>query len=498
MSTTAKVTLPGIEYIGMPYDIRRQYASATSVNLGAPLFTITNANSFDPDTDPSVKIQIHQQDYYYPKDQFTVGTLNLQNTTQVEFTNAKEYSDKFSFGVEAGYQKAMFGGSVTSNFSASYDSSAYMVSVSRWALIRTYEVAMAYTVHQLQGMLTTEADADINGDMQPAAVINKYGTHVLMKAIFGGSNTYSQSVSKLNNTDSGMVTTAIEANYAGFNGKATGSYCTDTISTTSQSNAIFEAVGGDPAALEQSYEVWATSVTQQGIYGMVDFADESSLEPIASFARDPARQEALLEAMNKALKAQGSPIQKIYKLEWDPDTETPIIAGSKAKPDLTLGVESTSQVIVGYGAGINSKKVNRAVLHILDLATNILISKYFNDLTYMERDISVPNSVQDANGNPLRGVAMVGIKAYADSNNLRGLSVYYRDLNPADTSKTPTYLRSGQPQSAVWGGDSDVSYMAPEGWIITEIGLGMDGHADPIKVLNIKIAKLIQKAKSES
>jgi hypothetical protein len=136
MSTTAKVTLPGIEYIGMPYDIRRQYASATSVNLGAPLFTITNANSFDPDTDPSVKIQIHQQDYYYPKDQFTVGTLNLQNTTQVEFTDAKEYSDKFSFGVEAGYQKAMFGGSVTSNFSASYDSSAYMVSVSRWALIR--------------------------------------------------------------------------------------------------------------------------------------------------------------------------------------------------------------------------------------------------------------------------------------------------------------------------------------------------------------------------
>jgi len=390
----------------------------------------------------------------------------------------------------------MFGASVKSNFSANYDSSDYMESISRCTFIRSYEVAMRYTVAQLQNMLTAEADDDINGDKAPADVIKKYGTHVLMKAIFGGCNTFSQSLSKLNNRSQGAVETTLEANYNAFAGKATGSYQIDEIGSCSQSSAIFEAVGGSPEAVTNSYD-WASSVSD-GNYAMVDFPnDPNALEPIASFAKDHDRQVLLLKAINDALEAKGSPVPEIYELQWDPETEKLVQVGEHKNADQTLRVENCSQVIVGYGAGINSKKVNRSVLHILDLQTNKLREILSSDATYMERNLSVPDQVKDNYGNQLYGVAMVGITAYAKSNNVRGLQVRYRELNPADNSSNPTYLGTEQPP-LVDGDESDVSYTAPEGWIITEIGLGMDDHSDPIKVLNVKIAKLVKKIKPKN
>jgi hypothetical protein len=74
MSNT-KTILPGIEFIGMPYDIMGKYASADAVKLGAPLFTTISSSSFDPNTDPSGKTTIDNLDYYFPEDELTVGVF---------------------------------------------------------------------------------------------------------------------------------------------------------------------------------------------------------------------------------------------------------------------------------------------------------------------------------------------------------------------------------------------------------------------------------------
>jgi hypothetical protein len=87
-------------------------------------------------------------------------------------------------------------------------------------------------------------------------------------------------------------------------------------------------------------------------------------------------------------------------------------------------------------------------------------------------------------------VAAVGVGVDADGNNMSGLTVWYQELNPADNSANPTFL-SGDTRAAKAGtASTEVSYKADPGWIITEIGLGMDNNKNTVKVLHVKTAPL--------
>lgn len=218
---------------------------------------------------------------------------------------------------------------------------------------------------------------------------------------------------------------------------------------------------------------------------MVDFPhDNASLLPLAQLASSPARQQELMDAMNRALAAAGSPVPVVYGLRW---TNEKVGYTKGGTPDITVRVASNTQVVVGLGAGVNSKKVNRAVLHVLDMATNTTSDIYNPSPSSYERDLNVPLSVQDAYGNPLRGVAAVGVGLYADDNNMRGMTLNYQELNPSDPKLG--YL-SGSTQTLTWGTSEDSAYIADPGWIITEIGMGMDNTSSNLKVLHVKVAQL--------
>ncbi len=476
MSTT-NPPLPNTQLMGMPYNITGKYANAESVNLSAPLFNF-------PTSQGAGSVTIQGTTYSYPADVCRVSVLDEANAVVTSYEDAQAASDRYSFGVEVGYRKAMFGGSVRTSFTASYDSAASMKSVAQRSLVRTYELQLPYTLTQLQGMLTAQANSDINGSGSADQVIATYGTHVLVKGVFGGLNLFSQSLSSFNCTSDIAINAALSANYAGADGQATGGYNTINIASASQSNAIMQIFGGDPATLGTTYQQWASSLSK-GNWVMVDFPhDNASLLPLAQRASSPARQQELMDAMNRALAAAGSPVPVVYGLRWINEKVGYTKGGT---PDITVRVASNTQVVVGLGAGVNSKKVNRAVLHVLDMATNTTSDIYNPSPSSYERDLNVPLSVQDAYGNPLRGVAAVGVGLYADDNNMRGMTLNYQELNPSDPKLG--YL-SGSTQTLTWGTSEDSAYIADPGWIITEIGMGMDNTSSNLKVLHVKVAQL--------
>lgn len=476
MSTTAP--LPNTQLIGFPYDISGKYANAESVNLSAPLFNF-------PTSKGQGSVMIQGASYTYSQDVCSVTVLDEANQVITNYEEAQAASTRYSFGVEASYRKAMFGGSVRTSFSANYDSAASMKSVAQRSCVRTYELTLPYTVTQLRTMLTAQANADINGSRPAGEVIETYGTHVLVKAICGGLNQFSQSLSSFNCTSDIAVNAAITANYWGFDGQATGSYNTVENGSASQSNAVMQIFGGDPATLGTTYQQWAASLSK-GSWVMMDFPqDDGSLVPLAQLASSPTRQADLTQAMNDYLAAAGSPVPAVYGLRWINEQDGYTKGGT---PDITVRVASNTQVILGLGAGVNGKTVNRAVLHVLDMANNTTFDIYGNDNTGpFERDINVPTMAKDTYGNPLRGVATVGVGLYADSNNMRGMTIEYQELSPSDPK---LHFLSGSTQTLTWGTNEDSYYTADPGWIITEIGMGMDHTSSNLKVLHVKVAQL--------
>lgn len=474
--------LPGTGLIGFPYNITGYFANGQSVNLSAALFTFPNTQGLG-------EITLQGTVYTYPADQCAVTVLDQTFQVSTEYAEAQQAAQTYSFGVEGSYRSAMFGASVRAGFSLGYGSSALMKSIAQRSIVRTYELTLPYTLTQLQGMLSPQANSDINGDTDPDKVIATYGTHVLAKAIFGGLNEYSQSVSMLNARTTAQAEVEVNANYLAYNGKATGATTTDRIGSSSQSNAVLQVFGGDPVVAGDTYQAWAASLNQ-GNWVMIDFPkDEGALIPLASLATAPARQQALTAAMNRALQQAGSPVPATYALQWNASAEK-VACTVGATPDITLRLATTSQVVVGYGASVTSKKISRAVLHVLDLSTNTTTEIWANSDHHMEKDVNIPLSVQDSYGNPLRGVAAVGVGADADGNNMSGLTVWYQELNPADNSANPTFL-SGDTRAAKAGtASTEVSYKADPGWIITEIGLGMDNNKNTVKVLHVKTAPL--------
>ncbi|MEZ4448448.1 MAG: MAC/perforin domain-containing protein [Nannocystaceae bacterium] len=489
--TTSESPLPGTELVGMPYDITGRYANAESVNLSAALFDF-------PSTQGQKSERIQDQYYTYSADRCAVAVLNEAIQVYTEYEDASAAAQRYSFGVSGQYRTAMFGGSVRAGFSIAYASSTYMKSVARRSIVRTYSLSLPYTLEELRGMLTRDADAAINGAMDPAAVINAYGTHVLAKAVFGGLNEYSQSVSSLNNRTTAAAEVAVNANYVRFEGAAQGSVSTDQISSASQSNAVMQVYGGDPVTLNSTYEAWAASL-DKGNWVMVDFPhDPGALIPLASLARTQERRDALNKAMNDKLEKAGDPVAGMTALRWDKTREKAVkVQGSGDV--VSLRVESESQVIVGYGASVTKKEISRAVLHVLDLATNVTFEIWANSDHRIERDANVPLSVKDEYGNPLRGLAAVGVGAVAQDNDMQGITLWYEELDPTNSAgnqavayTSPTYL-SGDRRSLVAGASSvEAYYQCDPGWILTEIGLGMDNSDDTVRVMNVSTAPMVQ------
>jgi hypothetical protein len=472
MSTRTK--LPGIELLGLQYDVLGYYADARSVYMLSPLFQF-NFSSYNPDSDPNPgRITLYQNDYYFPT---TLTAISIQNSTLTSQNtkSATELQVNINAQVEGSGWYEGFRGSMQASFTANYRNSASFYSLVQMGMIQSYHVDLPGINDLKTKWLTPQASADINGTMNPDDLVAKYGAFFLQSGIFGGTLNYSQSISRFSVNKQSDAAAKVSANYMGFiNGSLSTGVKVDTISDTTQSNGVFESKGGQPSMLQQGYESWADSLSEKGEFALVGF-EKNSLQPLSVLANNATRAKAIQDAIARAVSILPP---NLDTLQWDWSKNASFYPnGSSSNSNqayVTLG--DTYEVVVGVACSCTSSTVTKLALRVLNLGSNQITwrtsdGKPFNATDY-QRIADIPAST------PNRAVAVTGCGFTCTSGKISAINLYYQLLDPADDNSHPIFLNdtvytlySGD--SAHQGKANEVSFK-PDGGvgkIITGIAL---------------------------
>lgn len=171
IETTSLAWHPTFKYLGAGYDVTEEYAVVTSVkrqviDLDLLMSNIPNA--------------IHNPD------------LNLAISNSRGGQDALEYSQELTSKVTGSstVNIPFFGNSISSTFSGSrtssnkYNAEYIYSSFDHDVKLKLFDIS-ALTLNQLKSNLKTEFLNDLNS-LTPSQLINKYGTHVLIKFDIGG------------------------------------------------------------------------------------------------------------------------------------------------------------------------------------------------------------------------------------------------------------------------------------------------------------------------
>ena len=270
-------------YLGRGYDVSGDYASTHDVKAAV----LDWQKLIDAD---------------YLAD-FTASGAPYSNTIHEEIIH--DYQFRMSEMASLNLDLPAFGGHIKASFSpiayTSMENEFGLIShkVPKFS-VRLYD---NITAEQLRSCLIESVLADIDGDMEPDAVVAKYGTHVITGFVLGGSIDFAMSADR-----SAMVNPMNweKAMSAGFDVLTTGNSSdaglTDyTIISTSAQNISSRLVvhGGDPqyASLgsTSTKDSWMASLTDPEYWTLIDYTG-SKLIPIWDFAMTIPRRDALESA----------------------------------------------------------------------------------------------------------------------------------------------------------------------------------------------------------
>ncbi len=484
-----KILLPGIGMLGKAYDVQGLYADPHSLlDSKTPLFTFIN-QIFEPDLgENALPFTIYEKVYFYPSI-FSTTRMGYQkeevvNTRSMRQTAIQNKESGSATGFYEGFQA-----SVDASFEASYQTNASFYSFLQKGYIASYRVALPSLSELQKNWLTEDAQQAINGSMSAADVVKDYGTHFMYSGIMGGTLNYSQSISKYSTESEAKAEATISANYMHFVGaKMSSSISVDSIQTSEQSNATFEAKGGVPSALDQGYQIWANTV-QQGDFALIDF-EKDSLQPISVFAADPDRANELDEAIAMALGA--APLPQMQTLRWDADKTAYHQYGKDKDAEVELKLSNTNEVIVGFTARVSSSNnVTRMACRVLNLDDNSMTWRVAGDRTsYNATDYEAKVDIPQDTGN--RGIAVTGIGLRSHHSNLSNIVLHYQKLDPVD--EADGYLDANL--SEAYAGDAldeyEVNFTPDPGEGLVIVGIGVGVKDDNFDVLNLYRAPLVQ------
>ncbi|MBX3589181.1 MAG: hypothetical protein AB7I35_17160 [Ramlibacter sp.] len=494
---TVNRKLPGLELMGLNYDVTEYYADARSIDPLKPLFNL-GLSTYNPATDPAPgTITIDGTTYGFPSN---VTVIPLNNSQMIEQTtqSVTDFQLHLNVNAQAGGWYEGFSGSVEASFDATYRTSTSFYSLTHMGLIQSYSVTLPELSELRDSYLTPEAASDINGSMSPASLVAKYGAFFLKAGIFGGALNYSQSISRYSVETQTAAAAKVSANYLAFvNGSMSTSVQTDNVATTEQSNGHFEAKGGSPDQLQQGYQPWAAALMREGDFALVNF-NQHSLTPLWLLAQDPARQNAI-EACVRDMLSSTPP--QMNTLQWDTQNKTSFYAKGSSKDNIEKQVVLTdpAQVIVGVACSAHSDNVSRLALRVLNLNDNSLTwitddNSVYNQSNY-QQVADIPAATQQ------RGVAVTGMGFTCTKNVVSAIWLHYQMLNPADSSGKPTFL--GSVVNTYYCGDNAHQKAKPEanftpdagaGKPITGVGLRI--KSDNFATMKLWQAPLLSKAES--
>ncbi len=495
MSTKRK--LPCLELLGLNYDVTGYYADARSVMPLKPLFSFNLAN-FDPNQDANAgSITIAGTTYYFPSN---IQVLAIQEAQMIEQTtkSVTDFQYQLNVNTQAGGWYEGFSGSVEASFDASYRTSASFYSLTNMGLIQSYSMTLPAISDLKQIYLTAEAKQDLNGNMLPSDLVNKYGAFILNSGFFGGTLNYSQSISRYSVETQTAAALKVSANYMAFlNASVSGSIQTDNISTTEQSNGHFEAKGGSAVQLQQGYQAWAASLLAQGDFALVDF-NKNSLIPIWLLADAPSRQSEIQTYVNASMITTPPLLKAIH---WNTASQSSMMVHGKSSDSLMSNVLSDgTQVIVGVACSAKDKHVSKLALRVLNLEDNSITwvtqdKSTFNAADY-QRIADIPSATND------RSVAVTGMGFTCTDHKVSAILLQYQMLNPADSNSKPKYL--GSVLKTYLSADKDHQKGNPEvnfipdpnsGLIMTGVGLRIDGdNFSDLKIWQSPLISTVVKA----
>ena len=481
--------LTGVRYLGCPYDIYGFYARGNSVNAGLQLFDSPKADEV---------ITIAGKTYSYPKDVVGIPVV-LDKTRDVTTVSedTKELYTKMSAAVNLEGASGAFSAEVSARYSSSHTSSSYFYHAETSSYIDSYKLTLDinYAVNNLEQNFKNDVYNKTNGstyDMTAEKLVEKYGTHFLYEAIFGGRLSYSQSFSKFSHSDSTKLKTKVEGNYGSFSGKMSSSHETDISESNSESNAEFWCLGGDPLTLKQGFEAWAPTLS--GNFVLVDFT-RNSLKRISELVvDDDTRKTEIDDAIEAVLGGGEKPSISKLTTSTKAEDQEEFSQGDTSNLEVDSGSSDDGYVVVGFGARVEGGDFTRIAVCYLNMSTRERIWKAFDDVVTKDDttgdvitgEITFNHDDYETIGEVPDGCVLTGIGLKGQQNDLRKMVLHYQELTPANS--TYNYLDNnlqkiafrGEKEAGL-GGDYEVEFDpgSSNGMVIT--GIGVSYHRDKNK-----------------
>lgn len=275
--------------IGKGYDVTGRYAYSPEIKPAILDYDALNsANMIFRDTNLS-------------EANFTTTSGSTITAYQSSLTS------KTNLAASVKYEGASFSGEVKSNFEETkYSSEDYSFATSKSRIVKdSFFVDQRNDPIALQKFVTASFMADL-ATAQPSAIIEKYGTHVMLGGIWGARLDYNMSAKKISEKAGSKIGSyaqaKAEATYGSFTGSVDGSASVDTEYKddfdTSSVQTDTNAYGGLVEYARDvhdkgSYDKWIESIDANQIW--CDYYADS-LQPIYTFIADDAKRAELQAA----------------------------------------------------------------------------------------------------------------------------------------------------------------------------------------------------------
>lgn len=309
VNSTTQGNLPGVDTIGIGYDVNGFYANPESL-IGQQLF------NFGAKTDT---ITIGTESFTYPSCMHVTMALRSDFINE-NSQNIEDYRNQVSLNVGVSGSYKLFTGSLNVDFSSDSQENIQTYYSANREIHKLWIITLP-GIDWLQQHLLPQAAKDINNaSLDPLALFSKYGAYFTYEVGIGGRIDYTAATRILNVTDSTQLSQTSQASYKAMVGKisvTTGSkLAIDIASFQSNSSIRLTSVGGQPGLADKilhgsdpvgAYSDWAASLVK---YPSLMFFTNEGLCPIWSLASDKARQKALIDAFPVYMSNAQKPIQK--------------------------------------------------------------------------------------------------------------------------------------------------------------------------------------------
>lgn len=493
-AATSSQMLVGSDMIGRTYNVKTGMIANTMSLLPYQLFEISDSGNST--------VSIYNIEYAVPSC-LVCSPINetTVNTSQSETHTATETEE--NFGVELGVSgvSGTFSGELNASYakqSSTLVSSSYYTSTLR-SQVRSYRLELEPADYR--SLLKSDVANDID-TMDAAELVAKYGTHFLRSAVFGGSWDFSQSITTAAAASKEAAQEEVSANYNSVSTTITHSNQTIEMQSSTQTDAVFTAIGGDTSSVSGDIETWAATVP--GNFAMISFDSNqgsfASLQPLSVLATTEERAEEIDQAIIDYLQQQFS----LYDVVWDMSQVEYWFCdyhGSKNQLEQPgVGEKSVEikdnvqQIIVGIGMSIEDNDVSSLGIKVLDLTTsqtswidadNRAIA---GDPGSYEKIVDLTNLAPNSGGTIRQLYVAVGVSGSAEENECSGLGLFYQTLNFTDDQ---TKFLEGSINHDYVGG-SDVAYKPDAGAQTILLGVSARAQDGILKNLYLKTAPLKQ------